>query len=138
MRPADADRLSSMLRLQGKRFLRFSAEEPSAYFPAFSERAQPLKLSLSRHGRLPLPDDSVDRMLAAGAFSRLEAKPAFLAEARRLLSPGGGLCLLEEEGGCRMEEAVEALRAAGFSAVVCHQEFAGWWCLTAVKGMFEA
>ena len=46
------------------------------------------------HGRaesLPLPAESFDRIFCINAFHHFVDKPAFLAEARRLLRPGGGL-----------------------------------------------
>jgi ubiquinone/menaquinone biosynthesis C-methylase UbiE len=87
---------------------------------------------------LPLPDDSLDRILAQGCLDRVPDRPAFLAEARRLLSPGGLLCLAGPESEVQQMEILEALRQAGFAVVVGHSEVSGGWCLTAEKGRMES
>jgi demethylmenaquinone methyltransferase/2-methoxy-6-polyprenyl-1,4-benzoquinol methylase len=45
--------------------------------------------------RLPLPDCSVDRVSIAFGLRNCTDKPAVLAEARRVLKPGGRFCCLE-------------------------------------------
>jgi SAM-dependent methyltransferase len=133
--PAGA--VSAILKLRpGLRFLDFGAEA-SSYFPDLVAGASPVSLARGRYGRLPLPDDSLDRILAAGVFSGMKQKAEFLAEARRLLSPGGLLCLMDAGVPEGENAALEMLRQAGFAAVVTHAEFQGAWCLTAVKGLWE-
>lgn len=102
---------------------------------------------------LPLPDQCADRVLLAQVYHELEARPAYLRELRRLLSPGGLLCLLDwrtpaEDPGLGAEpeplgppfarrvseaQACEELRQAGFGLVVSHAGFGQNWCLTAVR-----
>jgi ubiquinone/menaquinone biosynthesis C-methylase UbiE len=48
----------------------------------------------ARAERLPLRDASVERVFCVNAFHHFDDKPAFVAEARRVLRPGGGLFVL--------------------------------------------
>lgn len=97
--------------------------------------------------RLPLPEACADRVLLNQAYHRRSDRRAWLGELRRVLAPGGLLCLLDwrpesdpgAEGGlgpakaCRVPEAVAAheLQDAGFHPVVSHAGFAHHWCLSA-------
>ena len=45
-------------------------------------------------GRLPWQAESFDRVFCINAFHHFTDKPAFLAEARRILRPGGGLLIV--------------------------------------------
>lgn len=97
--------------------------------------------------RLPLPEACVDRVLLNQAYHRRRDRHAWLRELRRVLAPGGLLCLLDWrpeadpalEGGLgpdpawRVPEAVAAheLQDAGFSPVVSHAGFTQHWCLSA-------
>jgi len=47
---------------------------------------------LIRDGRIPLPDHSVDLVIADYAFEHIENPAAFCAEISRVLRPGGYLC----------------------------------------------
>lgn len=131
------DNFPTPLKLRpGLRFLNFNPEG-SAYFPDLQPGAAAVSLGGARYGKLPLPDDSLDRMLAAGVLEGMAGKAEFLAEARRLLSPGGLLCLLDKSGPGKEAEVLDLLRQAGFAAAVSHADFSGAWCLTAVKGLLE-
>jgi ubiquinone/menaquinone biosynthesis C-methylase UbiE len=104
----------------------------------------------SKPDRLPLPEASADRVLLQQAFHRLRDQQGWLGELRRVLAPGGLLCLLDwkpsstgsdqaQEGelgpadALRVPEAqaAHALQEAGFSLVVSHAGFQQHWCLTA-------
>ncbi|HTB35012.1 MAG TPA: methyltransferase domain-containing protein [bacterium] len=98
----------------------------------------------SKPDRLPLPEASADRVLLQQAFHRLRDQRGWLKELRRVLAPGGLLCLLDWKPGCggaelgpedalRIPEAQAAhiLQEAGFSLVVSHTGFQQHWCLTA-------
>ncbi|HED04474.1 MAG TPA: methyltransferase domain-containing protein [Candidatus Fraserbacteria bacterium] len=45
--------------------------------------------------RIPLPDDAVEAACLANVYHELEDTPAFLAELRRILRPGGRLILID-------------------------------------------
>jgi ubiquinone/menaquinone biosynthesis C-methylase UbiE len=51
-------------------------------------------------GALPYPDGTFDRVLSSFVYHHLrrDEKPEMLREARRVLTPGGRLCLLDFEG----------------------------------------
>lgn len=98
----------------------------------------------SKPDRLPLPEASADRVLLQQAFHRLRDQRGWLKELRRVLAPGGLLCLLDWKPGqgdaelgpadaLRVPEAraAHALQDAGFSLVVSHAGFQQHWCLTA-------
>ena len=104
----------------------------------------------SKPDRLPLPDHCSDVVLLARAYHRLNDRPAYLRELRRLLSPGGTLCLLDwrppgEDASVAAEsqplgpafsdrisehQAAQELANAGFPWVVAHGGFTQHWCLT--------
>lgn len=82
----------------------------------------------SEESRLPLPDSSVDLELLAFVLHEVHEPPAFLAEARRVLRPGGELVVLEwvpqeEEQGPPLherltrEQSTALLAAGGFQVV---------------------
>ena len=101
--------------------------------------------------RLPLPDRCTDLVLMAQGYHRLADRGAYLRELRRVLSPGGVLCLLDwrppsEDASVAAEaaplgpalsarvseeQACRDLAAAGFRWQVAHGGFAQNWCLTA-------
>lgn len=54
-------------------------------------------LALSEESRFPLPDAAVDMVFASNLMHELEDPPAFLAEVRRVLAPGGRLCVIDWE-----------------------------------------
>jgi ubiquinone/menaquinone biosynthesis C-methylase UbiE len=105
----------------------------------------------SKPDRLPLPDACADLVLLAQVYHRLADRAAYLLELRRLLAPGGTLCLLDwrpptedpevaAEGeplgpphAARVGEgtACRELAAAGFQWMVAHGGFSRNWCLTA-------
>ncbi|HTB22257.1 MAG TPA: methyltransferase domain-containing protein [bacterium] len=99
--------------------------------------------------RLPLPDRCADLVLMAQAYHNLADRAAYLLELKRLLAPGGTLCLLDwhpaaedpasagkktlgPDHSARVSEqqAVRDLSAAGFRWLVAHAGFAQHWCLT--------
>jgi ubiquinone/menaquinone biosynthesis C-methylase UbiE len=55
------------------------------------KRVQGASLIRGNAGRLPLPSHSFDRVFCINALHHFPDKPAFLAEARRTLRPGGRL-----------------------------------------------
>jgi ubiquinone/menaquinone biosynthesis C-methylase UbiE len=101
--------------------------------------------------RLPLPDRCADLILLTQVYHLVQDRQAYLRELRRLLSPGGQLCLLDwrppsEDAAVGEEtprqgpdfaarvgehEACQDLAAAGFPWTVAHTGFAQNWCLTA-------
>lgn len=101
--------------------------------------------------RLPLPDHCADLVLMAQTYHQVADRPAYLRELRRLLSPGGTLCLLDwrppaEDASVASEnpplgpafsvripeqQACRDLADVGFPWVVAHGGFAQNWCLTA-------
>jgi SAM-dependent methyltransferase len=103
--------------------------------------------------RLPLPDQCADRVLLAQVYHEVEDRVAYLRELRRLLSPGGRLCLLDwrrldEDPALAQDpapmgppfehrvaerQACDELQAAGFSLVVSHAGFSQNWCLTGIR-----
>ena len=98
----------------------------------------------SKPDRLPLPEASADRVLLQQAFHRLRDPLGWLGELRRVLAPGGLLCLLDWKpgmGGAELgpadalrvaeAQAAHALQEAGFNLVVSHAGFQQHWCLTA-------
>lgn len=105
----------------------------------------------SKPDRLPLPDGCADLVLLAQVYHLVADRRAYLLELRRLLAPGGLLCLLDwrppaEDAAVRDEspplgpcftarvgeaQACAELSAAGFSWMVAHAGFSQNWCLTA-------
>lgn len=101
--------------------------------------------------RLPLPDHCADLVLMAQSYHGLGDRVAYLRELKRLLSPGGTLCVLDwrphsENAGEAPEapplgprhaaripeqQAAGELAAAGFQWLVAHGGFTRHWCLTA-------
>ena len=113
-------------------------------FPGYTR----IEVVRSKPDRLPLPDRCVDLILLEGVYHRQADRGAYLRELRRLLPPGGVVCLLEPEPESGAEEAewtpwprpgrpvseeraCAELHAAGFCWPVAHAGFAGRWCLTA-------
>ena len=98
--------------------------------PAYSR----IEVLRAMPGNLHLPDNSVDVLIATGIYSRLLHPDIFLQEARRVLVPGGRICLLEPESD-RGQSAVlwDDLHRAGFPYVVYHREFRHLGCLTAMN-----
>lgn len=103
--------------------------------------------------RLPLPDLCADRILLAQVYHEIHDRVPYLRELRRLLAPGGLLCLLDwrsaqEEPGLAAEaapmgpplehrvseaQACDELLQAGFKPIVSHSGFGQNWCLTALR-----
>lgn len=103
--------------------------------------------------RLPLPDQCADRILLAQVYHEIGDRVAYLRELRRLLSPGGRLCLLDwrtpgEDPGLAADaspmgppfehripepKACDELLEAGFRLIVSHAGFGQNWCLSAVR-----
>jgi len=101
--------------------------------------------------RLPLPDSCADLALLSQVLHEVADRVAYLRELRRLLAPGGTLCLLDwrtpaEEPALRElaspmgppfehrvseHQACLDLQAAGFGLVVTHAGFGQNWCLSA-------
>lgn len=52
------------------------------------------ELAQGRAGRLPWPDGHFDRVLCVNALHHFAAKRTFIAQARRVLRPGGGLMIV--------------------------------------------
>lgn len=79
------------------------AVEPSASMRAAAmprveaARARGLEVELvdAVGERLPLPDDSIDSVLFAYVLCSVDSVAEVLAEARRVLHPGGSVCVLE-------------------------------------------
>jgi ubiquinone/menaquinone biosynthesis C-methylase UbiE len=101
--------------------------------------------------RLPLPDRCADLILMSQVYHQLADRAAYLKELRRLLAPGGTLCLIDwnppsddpavaadfpalgPDFAARVSEAraCEELGRAGFGWQVSHAGFNQNWCLTA-------
>jgi ubiquinone/menaquinone biosynthesis C-methylase UbiE len=80
--------------------------------------------------RLPLPDACADMVLLAGVLAELGDRVAYLRELKRLLAPGGTLCLVDQRP---VDEALacDELQQAGFGWIVSHAGFDDHWCLSA-------
>ena len=102
---------------------------------AYAEHPRFMRIEAARAkpDRLPLPDSSADLLLLAETYREIERRPQYLAELRRVLSPHGTLCLLEERARLSEREALDELERAGFAWVVSHSGFQAHWCLTARK-----
>lgn len=94
----------------------------------------------AKAGRIPLPDSSLDRVFLVQGLSALAQRETMLKEARRLLGPGGLLCLAGPRPGADASaaardesEAVAQLGGAGFSLCVSHAQVPRHWCLAAGK-----
>ena len=101
--------------------------------------------------RLPLPDSCADVALLSQVLHEVADRVAYLRELKRLLAPGGTLCLLDwrtpsEEPALLDEaqlmgppfehrvsehQACNDLQQAGFQWVVSHAGFGQNWCLSA-------
>jgi SAM-dependent methyltransferase len=92
--------------------------------------------------RVPLEDSLADAVVMINLHHHLESRPGTLAECRRLLHPGGLLCVIDwkaepSEKGPPLEYRIAAqtvraeLEAAGFHAVAEHAIMPEQWCLTA-------
>lgn len=129
-----------------RRFL--SRLEGYAEHPRFTR----IEVLRAKPDRLPLPTASADLILMAQVWHEIDKRDAYLKELRRVLAPGGTLCLLdwkapaEDESLASLElppmgppfihrvterQALEELRQAGFEWLVSHAGFAQNWCLTA-------
>jgi SAM-dependent methyltransferase len=126
--------------------VRWVGVEPNPYMDRYLERAAaqaglPIEIRRGVAERLPLADRSVDAVVATHVLCSVEDPAAALAEARRVLRPGGRLVFLEHVGappdtptrrlqalvrplwalcadGCRPDRDTERLiRAAGFAEV---------------------
>jgi ubiquinone/menaquinone biosynthesis C-methylase UbiE len=76
--------------------------EPSSEMLERARGAAPhARLVQARAEALPFADASFDRVLCVNAFHHFTDKPAFIAEAKRVLRPGGGLlvCGLDPHTG---------------------------------------
>jgi len=105
----------------------------------------------SKPDRLPLPDRCADLLLLAHVYHRVAERGSYLRELRRLLAPGGTLCVLDWsppsedasvdsgrallclvcEPATTEKQAAQDLAAAGFQWMVAHAGFSQNWCLTA-------
>lgn len=124
----------------------FDRLEDYVQHPGFSN----IEVLRSKPRRLPLPDVSVDMVMMIHVYHELEDRPTYLKEVRRVMSPGGKLCLLDarplppeirehpHRGApnykrVSQQQAWVELQEAGFKMAVSHNEFEGNWCLTVIK-----
>ncbi|MEV4349811.1 class I SAM-dependent methyltransferase [Actinoplanes sp. NPDC049596] len=65
-----------------------------------ARRGAPVRFTLAYADELPLPDDSVDRVLSSYMLHHLDEEPqvAAMREVRRVLRPGGELHLVDADG----------------------------------------
>ncbi len=126
----------------------FTRLEDYAEHPRFTR----IEVLRAKRDRLPLPDASADLILLNQVWHEIDKRDAYLKELRRVLAPGGTLCMLdwktpaEDESLLGLEtpsmgppfihrvserQALDELRAVGFEWLVSHAGFAQNWCLTA-------
>jgi ubiquinone/menaquinone biosynthesis C-methylase UbiE len=123
--------------------------ESYAEYPGFVH----IEVGRAKPDKLPLPDSSADIVLLANVYHEIENRPGYLRELRRVLSPGGTLCVLDWRNAEELPElhadmerlgpplqhrvaerqALEELEGAGFQWIVSHSGFAQNWCLSARK-----
>jgi ubiquinone/menaquinone biosynthesis C-methylase UbiE len=121
--------------------------ESYAEHPGYSR----VEVVRAKPDRLPLPAACADRILLAQVYHEIRDRVPYLRELRRLLAPGGLLCLLdwrsaaEDPDLARVErpmgppwehrvseaQACDELLQAGFQLVVSHNGFGQNWCLSA-------
>lgn len=87
------------------RGVRVVALEPDAEFAALARvpAGAPIEIRIGRGEAVPAPDESFDAVVLALVLCSVEAPGHVLAEARRVLRPGGALRLIEH---VRSERAV--------------------------------
>ena len=109
-----------------------------------------IEVARAKPERLPLPDSSADLILLADVYHEVAKRTAYLLELKRVLAPGGTLCILDwrrpEEDGSVVDEpligppfedrvaerqGVAELESVGFKWMVSHSGFIQNWCLTA-------
>lgn len=100
--------------------------EAWAEHPGFAN----IEVVRAKPDRLPLPDSCADLVLLVRGLHKLADRAAYLRELKRLLAPGGTLCLVDE---APYDEAAacQDLQQAGFGWVVSHAGFGDAWCLSA-------
>ncbi len=59
------------------------------------EKIKNIDVILSRESSIPLPDNSIDILFMANVFHELQDKKSILAEAKRILSSGGKLTIID-------------------------------------------
>jgi len=107
-----------------------------------------VSMARSEEGAVPLPDGSVDVVVMGAVYHELADRRAYLAEIRRMLSPGGRVAIVDWDAlppgvertmGPPVEERVpfatarDEVRAAGFTDVAQVAGFDQSYCLLARK-----
>ncbi|VVB93417.1 putative cobalt-precorrin-6B C(15)-methyltransferase (decarboxylating) [uncultured archaeon] len=59
------------------------------------EKIKNIDIILSRESSIPLPDNSIDILFMANVFHELQDKKSILSEAKRILSSGGKLTIID-------------------------------------------